>query len=434
VTEEILNLLAQVEGLKVISRTSVMRYKGTEKPMRQIGEELGVASILQGSVRQAGQRVRITTQLIDAASDAHLWTERYDRDLEDIFAIQTDVAERIVEALRVRLKPHERVRLAERPTESVEAYQWYLKGRHFLSRRTEANLRQAIEWFRKAVEADPSFAQGWAGLADAYALLPSYSVTPAPEAYDEARAAAGRALALDPGLGEAHATLALAAEREWKWEEAEREYRRALELAPGYATAYHWYGNFLSARGRPEEALATLRHALELDPVSLPVHMGLGVALQNSRRFEEAIDIYQKAIEMDPGYVLAYNNLINPYLCLRRFDGALDAMEAVSRLAHDELAPDFVYKVREGYRSGGEQWLWEATLEWMQSAHNVRGRDYDMLQALAQLGRTDEAFALVDQLLSERSPQATHISRDPLLDPLRSDPRYEKVLERLGLA
>src|SRR5687768_6488374 len=199
VTEEILALLARIEGLKVISRTSIMRYKGTDKPMRQIGEELGVASILEGSVRQAGQRVRITAQLIDAASDEHLWAERYDRDLEDIFAIQTDVAERIVEALEVRLKPREKARLAERPTENLEAYQAYLKGRYFLSRRTTTSLRQAIEWFRKAVEADPSFAQGWAGLADAYALLPSYSVTPTPDAYAEARAAAGRALALDPG-------------------------------------------------------------------------------------------------------------------------------------------------------------------------------------------------------------------------------------------
>ena len=433
VTEEILALLARIEGLKVISRTSIMRYKGTDKPMRQIGEELGVASILEGSVRQAGQRVRITAQLIDAASDEHLWAERYDRDLEDIFAIQTDVAERIVEALRVRLTPKEQARLAERPTDSIEAYQSYLKGRHFLSRRTEAAIRQGIEWFREAVAADPEFAQAWAGLADAYALLPAYSATPVPEACAEARAAAGRALALDPGLGEAHAALGLAAKTEWHWEEAEGEFRRALELAPGYATAYLWYGNFLISRGRTEEALAAIRRALELDPVSLPIHMTMGATLYFGSRFDEAIDVYRRAIEMDPGYVAVHDNLANPYLCQRRYEDVLIEWETVSRLAPEEFPPDLVAEVRAGYASGGERGFWEAYLEGLRSGPTIWARDFDMALACAQLGRTDEAFALIDELLSERSALAIQVASDPLFDPLRSDPRWEKVLERLGL-
>jgi TolB-like protein/Tfp pilus assembly protein PilF len=432
VTEEILTLLTRIEGLKVISRTSIMRYKGTDKPMRQIGVELGVASILEGSVRQAGQRVRITAQLIDAATDEHLWADRYDRDLEDIFAIQTDVAERIVEALRVRLTPKEQARLAERPTESIEAYQSYLTGRHFLSRRTESTLRQAIEWFRKAVAADPEFAEAWAGLADTYAVLPSYSPTPVPEACAEGRSAAERALALDPGLGEAHAALGLAAQHESNWEEAEREFRCALELAPGHATAYHWYGNFLSWRGRTEEALAALRRALELDPVSLPVHMAMGVALHYHRRFDEAIDVYRKAIEMDPGYVSAHQNLANSYLCQRRYDEALTEWEIISGL-DPRFPPDFVAEVRQGYSLGGVRGFWEAILEGLRSRPKVLGRAYDMPQACAQLGRIDEAFALIDELLVERSALAIQVPSDPLFDPLRSDPRYEKVLGRLGL-
>jgi TolB-like protein/class 3 adenylate cyclase/Tfp pilus assembly protein PilF len=433
VTEEILNLLAGVEGLKVISRTSIMRYKGTDKPMRQIGEELGVASILEGSVRQAGKRVRITAQLIDAASDAHLWAERYDRDLEDIFAIQTDVAERIVEALRVRLKPKERARLAGRPTDNLEAYQSYLKGRHFLNRRTATNLREAMEWFRKAIGADPSFAHAWAGLADAWALLPYYSVRAVPEAGAEARAAAEHALALDPGLGEVHAALGNVAWKEWRFDEAEADYRRALELAPGYAPAYLWYGNFMALRGREDEAFAAFRRALELDPVSLPVHMGFGAALQHHRRFDEAIAVYRKAIELDPGYVAVHNNLINPYLCLKRFEDALDEMETASRLGHDAHPPDFVAEVHEGYESGGERGFWEAALEGLRSRPHSRGRDYFMLQACTQLGRTDEAFALIDKLMSEQKAPAHQVPHDPLLDPLHSDPRWEKVLERLRL-
>ncbi|HEY7471467.1 MAG TPA: tetratricopeptide repeat protein [Gemmatimonadota bacterium] len=433
VTEEILTLLARIEGLKVISRTSVMRYKGTDKPMRQIADELGVASILEGSVRQAGRRVRISAQLINAATDEHLWAERYDRDLEDIFAIQTDVAERIVEALRVRLTPREQAQLVKRPTESVEAYQSYLKGRYFLSRRTEASLRQAIEWFRTAVAADLEFAQAWAGLADAYAILPSYSATPTPEACAEGRVAAGRALALNPGLGEAHAALGVVAENEWNWEEAEREFRHALELSPGNATAFHWYGNFLSWRGRTEEALAALRQALELDPVSLPIHIAMGVALNFARRFDAAIDVYRKAIEMDPGYVTAHYNLAFSYLCQRRFEDALIEWETVSRLNPGTLPPDLVTEARQGYASGGEPGFWEAYLEGLRSRPWVWGRVFVMSMACAQLGRKDEAFALIDEFLAERSGTPYQISTDPLFVPLRSDPRYVKVLERLRL-
>jgi tetratricopeptide (TPR) repeat protein len=283
------------------------------------------------------------------------------------------------------------------------------------------------------VAADPLFAQAWAGLADTYAVLPGYSAMPAPEAWSEARAAAGRALELDPGLGEAHAALGLAAETVWDWEEAEREYRRAIELAPGYATAYHWYGNFLSSRGRMDEALATLRRALELDPVSLPVHMAMGNVLLYDHRLDEAIDFYSKGIGMDPGYVTGHHNLANLYLSERRFEDAIAGWEAVSRLDPERIPPDLMAELREGHASGGERGFWEAYLEGMRSRPTFWARVYDMPMACAQLGRIDEAFALIDQLLSERSPFANQIPLDPLFDPLRSDPRYEKVLERLGL-
>ncbi len=433
VTEEILSTLARIEGLKVISRTSVMRYRKTDKPIRLIGQELGVGSILQGSVRQAGGRVRITAQLIDATTDEHLWSERYDRELEDIFEIQSDVAERIVEALRVRLEPRERARLAERPTDDVEAYQSYLRGRHFLNRRTESNLRQAIEWFSAALDRDSSSAPAWSSLAEAWSLLPHYSIDPVPEADSETRSAAARALAIDPGRGEAHAALGSMAWTVWRWDEAEAEFRRAVEIDSGYATAHLWYGNFLSLRGRGDEAFAEHTRALELDPVSLPAHMGYGAALHQHRRFEEAIEVYRKAIALDPGYVPAHNNLINPYLCLGRFDDALDEMETASRLDHDGMPRDFVREVRAGYETGGERGFWEAVLEGLRSRPHSRGRDYFMLQACARLGRIDEAFALIDRLLEARRPSALQVAFDPLLDPLRPDPRWVTVLERLEI-
>jgi adenylate cyclase len=302
VAEEILTLLTRVESLKVISRTSVMQYKGTVKPIRQIGAELGVATILEGSVRQAGSRIRITAQLVNAATDEHLWAERYDRELEDIFAIESEVAEQIVEALRLRLTSGERSRLEEEPTQSVEAYQSYLKGRHFLNRRTEAALRQGIDWLRKAIAADPEFAEAWVGLSDALTLLMHYSETPLGDVGGEARAAAEKALDLDPRLGEADASLGHIAHAEWKWEEADRHFRRALELSPTYVPALQWYAILLWPLGRLEEASELLARAMELDPLSLPVHMAMGVNLTTAGRDDEALEIYRRVLELDPNF------------------------------------------------------------------------------------------------------------------------------------
>ncbi|MGH7589408.1 MAG: tetratricopeptide repeat protein [Gemmatimonadota bacterium] len=436
VTEEILMLLARIEGLKVISRTSVMRYKGTVKPMRQIGEELGVTTILEGSVRHAGERVRITAQLIDAATDQHLWADRYDRDLEDIFEIQTDVAERIVEALRLRLTTRERSRLSEKPTEDVEAYQWYLKGRHFLSRRTELTLRQAIDLFRKAVTADPGFAHAWVGLADGLALLTAYSATSVDEVVGEARAAAEKALALDPRLGEAHVSLGHIAHNEWRWDEADRQFRRGLDLSPGYATGYHWYAVLLLATGRLDEAVSMAKRALELDPLSLPVHMALGVALLYAGRIEESVKVLEKARELDPGYAGVHGNLASTYVIQARFEETLAELDEYSRLNPDLMPPEIVAEIREGYASAGERGFWEAYLRGMGTQLDRLGPYplLDMAQACVQLGRPDEAFVHLERLVAERDPAAPQLLWEPLLAPLRSDPRFEDLKRKLGLA
>ena len=436
VTEEILMLLARIEGLKVISRTSVMQYKGTVKPIRQIGEELGVATILEGSVRQAGSRVRITAQLIDAATDQHLWADRYDRELEDIFEIQSDVAERIVDALRLRLTSRERARLSDKPTEDMEAYQRYLKGRHFLSRRTEATLRQAIVCFRNAVTADPAFAQAWVGLADGLTLLKTYAATSAGEVIEEARAAAEKALARDPRLGEAHVSPGHVAIVEWKWEEADRQFRRGLELSPAYVTGYHWYALLLLRTGRMDHAVSMAERALELDPLSLPVQMAWGVALWFAGRIEESLHVFEKTIELDPGFATSHFNLANTYLSQGRFEEALAALDAFSRLDPDRQPPETVAELRAGYAAAGERGFWEATLEALGSRIDrlPTGARFDMAQACAQLGRTDEAFDHLDRLIEARHPSTPQVLWDPLMEPLRSDPRFEELKRKMGLA
>jgi adenylate cyclase len=434
ITETLLMTLTKLGDLKVISRTSVMQYKGTTKSVRQIGEELDVATVLEGSVQRAGERVRITAQLIEARTDAHLWADTYDRNLEDIFAIQSEVAERIATSLKAALTPAEKARLESRPTDSVEAYEWFLKGRYFLAKRTAATLRHAAGWFRKAVEADPEFALAWSGLADACGLLPLYSATPAEEILPEARAAAERALALDPGLGEVHASLGNVAQREWNWREADSEFRRSIELSPGYATAHHWYGLLLRFQRRQAEALKELQLALELDPLSLPVHMALGSLYGYSGQEERALEIYRKAIEMDPSYVIVHNNLAALHLTFGRFEEALAELEIVASLDPARVPADLVAELRSGYEARGARGFWEAQLEGVRSREDVPGRLLDMAQACVQLGRADEAFELLERGVEARDLYVTQIFSERLFHPLRSDPRFDVLLRKMGLA
>jgi TolB-like protein/class 3 adenylate cyclase/Flp pilus assembly protein TadD len=435
VTEEILTLLARVEGLKVISRTSVMRYKGTVKPIREIGRELGVTSILEGSVRRAGQRVRITAQLIDAATDDHLWADRYDRDLEDIFAIQAEVSERIVEALRLRLTTGERTRLARKPTGSLEAYESYLKGRHSLSRRTGPALEQAIDHFRKAVAADPGFSEAWVGLADGLILLTEYAATPVDQVIDEARAAGERALALDPRLGEAHVSLGYIAQSAFRWAEAERHFRRGLELSPGYVTGYHWFALLQGQLGRFEEGIALLRRAEALDPLSLPVRVALGTLLHRAGRLEEALEVYRKALELDPGHAALHNNLAETYKILGRYEEALAEMETCSRIAPEYMPAGWVADLGAGFESGGERGFWEAALRSAAENQAQRGpaTHFDMAEACVRLGRPSEAFEHLEDLVRTRHPIAADVLNELSVAPLRSDPRFESLKRELGM-
>jgi len=441
VTETILTTLSRVRDLKVISRTSVMRFKGTTKSVHEIASELGVANLVEGAVQRSGDRVRITAQLIDARTDEHRWAETYDRDLEDIFTIQSDVAERIVGSLQAALTSVEKAQLEGRPTDSVEAYERYLKGRHFLALRTGAALKQAVEWFRGAVGADPEFAQAWAGLAEAYALLPYYTDASAEGVRSEVRAAAERVMAIDPSLGEPHAALGLVAQAAWDWEVGEREFRRALELSPGSATAHRSYGMFLSYRGEHDAAIGVLQRALELDPLSLPIQMALGHANVYARRYDRAEAICRKGLELDPNFAMLHNNLAILYEVQGRYEESLAEAEITARLNPDWdwLSLDRVAAQRTGYAESGERGYWEADLDWLQSQEWSPVRAYGMAAACAALGRTDDAFTHLDRLVDSDDPRALpatpsgQIAGNPHFDPLRSDPRFAAILDKIGL-
>jgi adenylate cyclase len=424
VMEEILTSLAQIEGLKVISRTSAMRYKGSQRSLRQIGEELGVATILEGSVRRAGDRVRITTQLIDARNDEHLWASRYDRELEDIFAIQTDVAERIVGALRVRLKPAERERLSSPKTRDLQAYQHYLLGVHFWNRRERAAFLRAIKEYESAIDLDPEFAQAWSGLAAVHAFSPEWEPNKAAEKLRRAVEAVERALELEPRLGEAYAVLAEIRLREWKWEEADGSFRRAIEFSPSNATSHQWYAHYLASMGRMDEAVREIDRALELDPLSLPVQTEAGNIMLYARRYDEAVLRYRDAIDLDSSFLIVLFRLADVYRFMGRHEEAVSQWQRLGILnGNGGVRP------ADGQAEDSDRPM-EAALA---MAKRIGSPPVFLASMCAVAGRIDEAFEYLEHGLAIRDWTLVSLAANPLFDSLRADPRYTDILGRCGL-
>ena len=323
-TEELIYTLSKVPGLKVIAQTSAMSYKGTTKPIREIGRELSVGSVLEGSVRKAGERLRITVQLIDAASEEHLWAARYDRELADVFEIQTEIAQSVAGELKGVLVTG----AAERPTENIDAYKEYLKGRQFWARRTKTSLYKALAHFEAAVGADPNFAKAHSGIADTYTVLANHGHEAAGVAHPKAKAAAEAAIALDPNLAEAHASLGiLHLESDHDTSLAERELRRAVELNPNYATAYHWLGLVLEFLGKDREAGAAMERALELDPLAHISHVAYAGMLLEAGDAEKAKTLLLRARDLEPDYPGVASDLAQAEMILWNWCGAEDALD-----------------------------------------------------------------------------------------------------------
>ena len=426
VTDEILTTLARVEGLKVISRTSAMRYKGTTKALREIGRELGVASILEGSVRRAGDRVRITAQLLDARSDQHLWADRYDRQLEDIFAIQTDVAEQIVEALKVRLTPRERARLTGAAKTNRETYDAYLKGLWSCARRSLPDLRRGRVHLERAIQIDPDYAPAWAGLASACVHQLMWGAASAdPDAHDRALEAAERALVIDRDIGEAYGARALVHMYDADWVGAESDYRRALELAPGDANTRQWHASFLAGMGRFDEAYIEVDRARELDPVSLPVATEGGNVRMMARDFGEAIRHYQEAVALDPSFKPVHYKLLEIYTTLGRYSEALEEFVLLGEASGAEATA-----ARERLERGDVSGYFSVVLRNMEAhrwPHTYRA------WILGVVGRIDEALDELEQAVAEGDLYLFRLARGVQWDPLRADPRFQQILERLGL-
>nr|MBC8450733.1 protein kinase [bacterium] len=323
--EEIINALAQLEGLHVVARTSSFAFKGKNEDVREMGRQLGVKTLLEGSVRRAGNRLRVMTQLINVADGCHVWSERFDREMEDVFAIQDEISLAVVEALKMRLLGEEKSKVVKRHTESVKAYRAYLKGRYHWFIRSSGDIEKAIEYLKEAVAIDPEYALAYAGLADCYGVLPMYRPVAPEEVYPKAKAAAMKALELDDSLAEAHSALGCIKDNyEWDWNGAEREIERAIALNPGYATAYQWKAESLITRGRFDEAVEVMNKARELDPLSLFMNARVGLAFCYARRYDEAKDILETTLEVDPGFAQARYFLSMVYSMEGRYEEAIE--------------------------------------------------------------------------------------------------------------
>ncbi len=330
-TDELITDLAQISALRVISRTSVMVYKGARKPLPQIAHELNVDAVVEGTVLRSGDQVRITAQLIEASTDKHLWSQSYEGELRDTLALQNRVATAIADQIRINLTPREQAALKNVKVVNPEAYESYLKGRYFWNKRTADGLKVALAYFKQAVEEDPKYAQAYSGLADTYALLGDwqYAVMTPKEAFPKAKAAAIKALELDSTLGEAHNSLAFVLDGfDWDFDSAGKEFRRAIELNPGYATAHHWYAWHLSLLGRFDEAIAEMRKAENLDPLSLIINADLAELLVLAHSYDESIRQSRKTIEMDPNFALAHNQLAQAYLQKHMYDEAVAELKS----------------------------------------------------------------------------------------------------------
>ena len=431
-TEDIITQLSKISELRVVSRTSIMRYKNTEKSIPEIGRELGVGTILEGSVRRAGERVRIVAQLLDVQADEHIWAETYDREMKDVFAIQSDVAEKIAAALKAKLSPTEIERIEKKPTESAEAYSLYLKGRFYWNKRRADDLRTAIEYFNQAIEIDPRYAPAYVGLASGYLALPDYAGLPVKEFVPKAEAAARKALELDPTLGEAHAVLGVARQHEWDWAGAEIEYRRAIELNPSFPSVHHWYSQMLLFCGRSVEAEAEIRLAQELDPLSLIIGSLASGKPYYARQYDKAIEQFKKTLELDPNFAQAHLALGWAYLQQSQFEKGIAEFEKVRAIAGSSpygLGGLGNAYARAGRKSGAAQVL-DELLRFSGEGYSV---SYDIALVYLGLGDKNQALEWLESAYGERSTFLEEITMDPVWDGLRSDPRFVALMKKVGL-
>lgn len=432
ITEELCTALAQVRGLRVPARTSCFVFKGKTDDIQKIGQQLHVATVLEGSVSQSGQKLRITVQLINIADGFHLWATNYDREMGDLLALRSEIAKQVVAAMRVQLLPGEKEQLQKKGTENPEAHRLYLLGLSFWNQRTGDGLKKAIDYFEQALVKDPNYALAHVGLADCYVSLPEYAGVASQEAMSKADAAALTAIKLDDTLGEAHAALSFVRQNKWDWQGAEAEFRKAIELTPNYATAHHWYCIFLRSLGRFDEASREIQRAQELDPLSPVINANVGFVLNYEGHYDQAIAAYRTVLEVNPNFPLAHRGLGDAYLMKQMYSEAITEFQTARASAGNTPyglgGLGCAYGLSGRVNEAGK--VLDELTGFLQQGYEVQ---YDIALVYNGLGDREKTLDWLEKAGEAQTALMRDLKYDPLWQNLRSEPRFLALLKKMGL-
>jgi len=436
ITESLINNLSQISMLSVKARSSTFRYKGKDIEPQQVASDLKVQAVLNGRVAQRGDNLTISLDLVDGTTGNQIWGEQYSRTMGDLASLQGEIARDVSQKLRFRLTNAEEPRVVKNQTQNTEAYQLYLQGRYNWNKRTDPTTDKAIEYFQQAIEKDPNYAMAYVGLAESYSI----ANRPSDERASKVKAAALKALEIDPTLGEPHASLGGVKDLyEHDLAGAEKEYKRAIDLNPNYASAYHWYAEFLGEQGRFDEGLANWKKALELDPFSLAIGTDYGLEyLYYSRKYDQAVDYLNKLVEMDPNYVRTHTYLATVYETMGRYDDAISEIE--KRVALQGMKPEEIANGKrvliDALKADGAKGYWSKALEFTmqdtKKGENVPA--LTMARIYAELGQRDEAFKWLEKAFDNKETDLVYLKVSPIWDKLRDDPRFAEMLRRLGFS
>jgi len=435
ITEEIISTLSSVGGLSVISRTSVMGYKGTTKKLKEIGSELEAGSVLEGSFRKAGNKIRVTTQLISVNNDLHVWAQSYDRNLDDVFTVQTDIARHVADSLRVKILAPEIDRIDKKPTANTRAYSLYLRGRFHWNKRGIDDFKKAAEYFEQAVKEDPRFALGYVGLADVYELLSGNFGIDAENNHEKARATVGEALRIDEGIAEAHATMGLILMHDFKLDEAEQEFQKAISLKPSYSSGHQWYYHILIAEARWDEALKQIEKAVELDPFSVAINLNHAQYYLAKRDYPRSLELMKKALELDPNSPLLHWTLAESYSKMGQLDNAKMEAAAGCRLVEDsfpinkKMVESFI-----AYNQNDKRAMTALLPELEKHVGEIMGPGaIDIAALYFKIGDKDKGFEWLEKAYDRREYGLMSLLFNDSYDTIRDDPRFYALLNRLGL-
>jgi len=433
ISEEIINALTHLKGLQVVALTSVLAFKGKHEDIREIGRRLNVGKLLEGCVQKVGNRLRISTQLINVADGYHIWSEQYDREMEDVFTIQDDISMAVVKELEVKLLRKEKAAIVRRNTKNIEAYNLYLMGRYFWNKRYEVGLNKGIDYFQQAIDKDPNYALAYAGIADSYNTMGFWGYCPPRDAFPKARAAAQKALKIDDTLAEAHTSLGwISANYDFDWPTAEREYKQAIALNSGYATAHNWYSVYFMNMGRFNEALAENKRAEQLDPLSIVTNYVAGEILRCMGRYDEAIEQFQKTIEIEPYFGVGYCYLGLAFSQKNKYKEAITALqksiELTKGLSWSKGILGYIYTLA-GEKGKAEQMLYQ--MKTRSKKRYVSSASIALIHA--GLGEKDKAIELLEKAQEERCSLLLFSKFFREQDIFSSEPRYKALLKKIGL-